>query len=67
MAILKSKEIRKMSEKDLIDKEKDLKKELMKLKSQIASGTPPENPGRVKAIRKTLARIETIKGGEFNK
>lgn len=61
MAILRSKDIRKMSEKELADKELDLKKELMKLKAQVASGTPPESPGRVRAIRRTLARINTLK------
>ena len=37
-----------------------LRKELMKLKAQVATRTRPENPGRVKEIRRTIARIHTI-------
>ena len=48
-----------MNEKSLNDKLVELKKELMKYNSQRSSGTPPENPGRVKEVRKTIARIYT--------
>ena len=60
MAILRAKEIRKTGKKDIESKVSELKKELMKLKSQKASGTMPENPGRIKEIRRTIARILTI-------
>ncbi len=36
-------------------------KELMKAKAQSASKVNPENPGRIKEIKKTIARINTIK------
>ena len=29
----------------------------MKYRAQIATGTPPQNPGRVKLVRKTIARM----------
>lgn len=61
MAIIRSKDVRKMNEKEFEEKELELKKELMKLRSQVASGTPPENPGRIKALKRTLARLATIK------
>lgn len=64
MAILRAKEIKKLAPKELASKVEDLKKELMKLNSQVASRTPPENPGRIRAIKRTLARINTIKGSE---
>ncbi len=60
MAILRAEEIRKLGEKELDEKILELNKELMKVKSQIATGAPPENPGRVKEIRRTLARIKTL-------
>jgi large subunit ribosomal protein L29 len=56
---MKFKEILSMSDDELRQKEKDLKKELMKLRAQIAIGTNPESPGRIGQIRKTLARIQT--------
>jgi len=61
MAILKFQDAKKLPMKEIDEKESELKRELMKLKSQIATGTPPENPGRVREIRRTLARIETLK------
>ncbi len=45
----------------------ELRKELMKFQSQVASGTIPKNPGRIKAIKKTIARIYTIKTGRNQK
>ena len=41
----------------------ELRKELMKFRSQVASGTVPKNPGRIRAIKRTIARIHTIKSG----
>ncbi len=61
MAILRYKEIVKMGEKELDNKSTELKKELMKVRSQVATGTPPENPGRIREIRRTMARINTLR------
>jgi large subunit ribosomal protein L29 len=61
MAILHVKEIEKMKPEELDKKTADLKKELMRAKTQISQGTQPEKPGRVKEIRRTIARIITIR------
>ncbi|MCD6576345.1 MAG: 50S ribosomal protein L29 [Nanoarchaeota archaeon] len=61
MAILHVKEIRKMKDEELDKKLLDLKKELMKARAKIAQGAAPDKPGRIKEIRKTIARILTIK------
>ena len=61
MAILRSEEIRNLSNSELDEKMDDLKLELAKEKGKIAVGGFPENPGRLKEIRRTLARIKTIK------
>ena len=37
-----------------------LLKELMKLNSQIAIGTVPKSPGKVKEIKRTIAKILSI-------
>lgn len=60
---MKAKELKAMRQADLESKTAELKKELMKLNSQIAIGTIPKSPGKVKEIRRTLAKILTIKGG----
>ena len=60
MAILRTKDIANMTPNERQEKLEDLRKELMKLKSQIAMGSLPESPGRVKEIRRTIARILTM-------
>lgn len=56
----KAKAIRGMGKEQRLEKIVELKKELLKMNSQIAVGTSPENPGRVKQIKKEIARILTI-------
>jgi len=58
---MKSKELKLMNEQDLGSKIIELKKELMKAYSQIAIGTIPKSPGKVKEMKKTIAKILTIK------
>jgi len=38
----------------------ELKKELMQAQSQVATGTSLKNPGKIKSIKKTIARIYTL-------
>jgi len=60
MAILKVKEARGMSTEELNEKLQQLKTELASEKGATASGTRAENPGKIKEIRRTIARILTI-------
>ena len=57
---VKNNELRKLSEKQLDEKIIELRKELIKINAQISTGTVPENPGNVKNVKKTIARIFTI-------
>ena len=59
MAIIKKSELKQMKEAQLNEKLLDLKKEMMKFNSQRAVGTTPENPGKIKEIKRTIARILT--------
>jgi len=59
------KQIREMSREELKKKLNDLRLELMKERAQIAVGGSPSNPGRIKEIRRTIARILTkLREGE---
>lgn len=58
---MKAKELKLMNEPDLENKVLELKKELMKVNSQIATGTAPKSPGKVRTMKKTIAKILTIK------
>ncbi|MEM0083360.1 MAG: 50S ribosomal protein L29 [Candidatus Nezhaarchaeales archaeon] len=60
MAILRVSEIRRMSNEERLAKLRELKAELMRLRAQQASGAPLEKPGRIRAIRRTIARILTV-------
>jgi len=57
MALINKNELKLMQKQELEDKLKELKKELMKENAQIAIGTVPKNPGKIKQIKKTIARI----------
>jgi len=61
MAIVKSKDIRKMTEEEMNKKIGELKLELSKKKAQIIVGGAPENAGKIKEVKRTIARILTIK------
>lgn len=61
MAVVKSKELGKMSDNDLNNKLIQLRKELMKLRGKASSGVAPENPGKINAVRKAIARLLTEK------
>jgi large subunit ribosomal protein L29 len=58
--MVKKKELSQLSRQNLEKKLIDLKKQLMQINSQISTGTPPENPGGIKHIKKTIARIVTF-------
>ena len=58
---MKVKELKVLSELDLESKSLELKKEMMKMNSQIAIGAAPKNVGKIKDMKRTIARILTIK------
>jgi large subunit ribosomal protein L29 len=57
MAILRSQEIRKMKPDE---RRKQLIVELLRERALVSAGGAPENPGRSKELRRTIARIHTI-------
>ena len=61
MSIIKAKEARKMSIGELNQKLNELKLELAKNKAQIIIGGAPENPGKIREIKRSIARVLTIK------
>jgi len=66
MAIIKKYELKTMSKDGMNNKLTELRKELMKLNAQVAIGTVPENAGKLKVIKKTIAKLNT-KLTEVNK
>ncbi|MEK6692526.1 MAG: 50S ribosomal protein L29 [Nitrospirota bacterium] len=56
---MKITEIRSLSKDELLQKEKDLKKELFNLRFRHKMGEL-ENPVKIRDIRKDIARVKTI-------
>ena len=52
--------MRQMEEKDIEEHIKELYKDYAKMKSQVRSGGAPENPGKMREIKRTIARLKTI-------
>ena len=61
---MKTKELKIMSESELDSRSAEMKKELMKINSQIAIGTLPKSPGKIGEMKRTIARILTIKNSK---
>ena len=56
---MKVNEIRQMTDKELDSKLLELKSELFNLRFQLATGQL-DNPMRINAVRKEIARVKTI-------
>ncbi|HNZ87511.1 MAG TPA: 50S ribosomal protein L29 [Methanofastidiosum sp.] len=61
MAIYRVDDIRDLSIDEIENNIEDLKSELSKERSLLATGSAPENPGRIRELRRTIARLKTIK------
>ncbi len=60
MAVFKVYELRNMSPDELGEELGDLQSELVRERGIVIAGGAPENPGRIRELRKTIARIKTI-------
>ena len=67
MTILRPKDIRKLNEKELDKKLSELRLEYAKEKANVSVGGTVSSPGRLKEIRKTITRIQTIKAEDSTK
>ncbi len=52
-------ELREMSPAELLEREEEYREELFNLRFQLATGQL-ENTGRLKQVRKNIARIKTV-------
>ena len=59
LAIIKKKQLKTLTHADLLNRLNELRLELAKESGQIKVGGISSNPGRVKEIKKTIARILT--------
>ena len=63
MGRLKMKAIREMNEKDLKDRIEQMRTELAKLQIENAKGTLRKESGKIKPIKRNIARLLTVLNG----
>ena len=59
MAIFRAKEVAQFSDAELVENEQKLKIELLQNYGKVSAGGAPENPGKIREVRRTIARIKT--------
>jgi len=60
MAIAKIKQIREMKPEDLNKRISELKLELSKELGNVKMGRPVKNPGKIRELRRSIARLLTV-------
>ena len=58
---MKIKDLRKTAANDLDAKMTELRKELIKLNAQVATGTQMKSSKQISQIKRTIAQIKTLK------
>ena len=61
MAIIRKRDLRGMGDEELNAKNLEIAAELSREKGSVAAGTKAESPGKIRELRKTIARIMTLK------
>jgi large subunit ribosomal protein L29 len=61
MAVLKTKQLREMKIENLERKLRELRLELSKEMANVKMGRPIKNPGKIRVLRRNIARILTFK------
>jgi len=55
-----TKELKSLSSEELNNRLGEFRKELLKLSVEVASGANPASPGKIKQVKKNVARILTL-------
>ena len=64
---MKTKELRELTSQGRVEKLKETRNELMNARGVAAMGGAPRNPGEIRKLRTTIARILTIEREEARK
>ncbi|PSP70454.1 50S ribosomal protein L29 [Halobacteriales archaeon QH_9_66_26] len=64
MAILHAAEMRDMTPAEREAELEELETELLNTRAVQAAGGAPENPGRISELKRTIARLKTIRNEE---
>ncbi|MCU0632850.1 MAG: 50S ribosomal protein L29 [Methanolinea sp.] len=59
MAIFRAQEVRQLSDVELQEQMEKLGMELIQHNGKVSAGGSTENPGRIRELRRTIARMKT--------
>jgi large subunit ribosomal protein L29 len=59
MAIFRAQEVRQLSDVELQEQTEKLRIELIQHYGKVSAGGSTENPGRIRELRRTIARMKT--------
>jgi large subunit ribosomal protein L29 len=58
--VMKAKDMQKMSKEEITQKLVDAKQELARERATVASGTKSENTGKIRKLKRDIARMFTV-------
>lgn len=61
---IRAKQLRQMNKEEVEERLKSLKESLLKERASVAMGGAPTNPGKIRSLRRQIARINTIQKSE---
>lgn len=61
---IRAKQLRQMNKEEVEERLKSLKESLLKERASVAMGGAPTNPGKIRSLRRQIARINTIQESE---
>lgn len=59
MAIFRAQDVRQLSDVELSEQMEKLRMELIQHYGKVSAGGSTENPGRIRELRRTIARMKT--------
>ncbi len=66
MAIFRAQEVKQLSDVELLEQKQKLSLELIQERGKVSAGGATENPGRIREVRRTIARIRTEQNARRN-
>ncbi|KAF5088475.1 50S ribosomal protein L29 [Methanoculleus horonobensis] len=66
MAIFRAREVKQLSDTELLEQEQKFSLELIQERGKVSAGGATENPGRIREVRRTIARIRTEQNARRN-
>lgn len=58
---MKFAKLKELSPADRQKKLAEVQKDLLKLNGQVATGTVPKSPGQIRELKRTIAKLKSIK------